>query len=602
MAETSTARGPKPATITEEQLKQFEMSDYTRITKARTSMDFVFERFKPLARELAENFDPHRWYEFFEDNDAQEAAMAKILNGVPGQALDAAVAGIFSSATPATQQWILFKTGNKQLEQIWEVAQWLHDFTDDVEAVLQDSNFYAQFPLCLRDFIVQPGGCFFIEPDANEVFRIKPFRFGQYRVAVDKNGYPTQWSMTDRMTVRQIIEAFGKRVDVGDGKTELSTENLSETVVNYILDRNFDAEIDIILFVGPNNEYDPSMLAAKYNKWALWYYEGSVPIQGNNPENENKFLWKTGYDYFPVVFFPWETNGKDPYATNNLAKRALPDTKELYFLEKMYMTILELVGNPPTIKHPDMQEVDMLPGGQTDAPEGVDAEKAVATLYKQSFDFAHLEQRIEKKELMVTRHFMADFFRMLLDSEGKAVQTATYWLEKKKEVMVLLGTAFGQLTKFGLEPFINIVVHLMRKQGKIRPAPAVMKDVVMNVKFVSVIAKALRMADLSSVQAGRDFVEGLDPEKDSISKAVDEYEMVKYYFEILDLPTKLITPEDVYKKMLENDAKARAAEAQAKMMPAAAGAAKNLSEADPSSGVLGRMTGMATTGSGAGVS
>lgn len=585
---------PVTKTISDEELELGHLSTYQKLVITRVQLDLEFERFRPLARELAENFDPHRWYEFFEDFPKQEEANAKILSGVPGDSLDAEVAGLFSGMTGGgTQEWFDYDLGRPDLEQVYEVKQWLSDVKEDSERLLAKTNFYSVFPVCLRDFLIQPGMCYFIEEDFNDVARFVPFRFGQYRIGLNKDGYPEVFMRTFRYTVRQVVEKFGKRVN-----GELDISNFSQRIVNHIQSKLWDNWIDIVHFVVTSSDVDPSMIAAKHKKFKEYYYEQGIPPEVGTNEPE-RFLKESGYDYFPIIFCPYETNGKDAYATNTPGKRALPDTKELYFLEQQYMTNLELRNNPPLAKSVEISDVDSLPGGETDIPEGTKVQEGIQSLFKAELDLDHLARRIAAKEDSVKKHFMADFFRMLIDDERKQPITATEVLEKKKEVMVLLGPAFGQLTKYCLEPTINIFYYLMQKQGKVRPAPSVMGNIIMQVKFISVIAKALKMGDYQSLVTASEYIQKMVEMDPNIIHAADTFEMVKEVVDTLGLPPKFMRSPQEYQDRVQAAQKAAQAEQQAKTLPAMAGAAQSLSQT-PMGGdsALSRLLEMHQNGSG----
>src|SRR5690348_5589314 len=122
---------PRPRTLSADQFNVGHLSNYQRCALTRSQLEIEWLRFKPLARTLAENYDPHRWYEFFEDLDAQEGANKKILNETPGIAADTMVSGLCNGVAPAAQEFFEFTLHNPVLEGNWEVNQWLSDEKKD---------------------------------------------------------------------------------------------------------------------------------------------------------------------------------------------------------------------------------------------------------------------------------------------------------------------------------------------------------------------------------------------------------------------------------------------------------------------------------------
>jgi hypothetical protein len=566
---------PKRKTISNKDLNYAYLTTYQRVNLTRVQLDLEFTRFVAQARDLAAHFDPTRWYEYWDffDIPKQEEVQVKILNGTPADSLDAMVSGLSAGAASAAQEWFEYDLDRQDLMKVWEVEQWLHDEKKASQRTVQNSNFYVNFPIFLRDAIVNLGGCMFIERDAKNVFKTTIFRPGQYRIALDTNGYPTVFMRTFRKTVRQVIEEFGERVDVGNGETELDISNFSQRIISYAQSGLWDKWIDIIHYIGPNSEFDTTKLASKYNQWKSLYYEMGVPPEVDIQFPE-KFLREEGYDYFPIIYFPWETDGKSAYAINNPGIKALADTKELFFLEQQYMLALDMTTNKPLAHSEDVQDVDTLPGGETVLPQGTAAKDAIVPLYEVDLDLNHLEVRIEKKEQAVKQHFMADFFRRLVDNENKEPITATEVIEIKKEIMVLLGPAFHGLTKYALTPFIQIVYHLRKKAGLVATAPMVMEKSKMTPKFTSVIAKALQMGDFSLLQSGVEFLTAMAKIIPNAVHLMNEYEVGKEAFDILGLPPKTLKTQDEYQGALQQVAKQQAAETAAKAAPAMASAAQ----------------------------
>jgi hypothetical protein len=581
---------PKRKTISDKDLNYSYLTTYQRINLMRVALDIEWTRYVPQSRDLAAHFDPTRWYEYldFQDIPKQEEVQIKILNGTPADSLDAMVSGVSVGAAPAAQEWFDYDLDRADLMKVFDVQEWLHTEKMGSQRTIQNSNFYTNFSIFLRDAIVNIGGCMFVERDKKDVFKTTIFRPGQYRIALDANGLPTAFQRTFRLTCRQIIETYGKRVDVGGGKTEWDISNFSQNVVTKAQSGLWDTWIDVIHHVGPNADFDPSMLASKYNQWKSVYYELGVPPQVDIQQPE-KFLREEGYDYFPIIFFPWETDGKGAYAINNPGIKALADTKELFFLEQQYMLALDMATNKPLAHSEDIQDVDTLPGGETILPQGTQAKDAIVPLYEVDLDLAHLEQRIEKKEQAVKQHFMADFFRRLVDNEQKQPITATEVVEIKKEIMILLGPAFHGLTKYCLTPFIQIVFHLRKKAGLVAPAPMVMDRTNLKPKFTSVIAKALQMGDFSLLQSGVEFVTAMAKDIPNSVHVMDEYKIIKKGWDILGIdPDTLKKPED-YQATLQAVAKQQQAEQAAKSAPAMASAAQTASETPAPGGQGGSM-------------
>src|SRR5690606_14612478 len=137
-----------------------------------------------------------------------------------------------------------------------------------------------------------------------------------------------------RMTVRQLIEAFGRR----EGSGTIDWSRFSTTVKNLYDKGNLEAWVDVCHVIHPNEDYDPSQIRSRFKRLASCYYE-----QGGEGD---KLLHESGYDLFPVLAPRWEGTVEDSYGINCPGMTSLPDIKELQHSRKKGAQALDKLVDP----------------------------------------------------------------------------------------------------------------------------------------------------------------------------------------------------------------------------------------------------------------
>lgn len=158
----------------------------------------------------------------------------------------------------------------------------------------------------------------------------------------------------------------------------------------------------------------------------------------------------------------------------------------------------------------------------------------------------------------------------------------------------MLGPVLERLNDELLDPLIDRVFGIMLRQGAIPEPPRALQGQEIRVEYISVMAQAMKMVGLSSVERLLGFVGNLAGANPSVLDKIDGDAAVDAYAEMVGAPPGIVVGADVVTKIRQEREQA-AAQAQAmQAMQTGAQGAKLLSETDTGGdNALTRMLGVA---------
>lgn len=219
-------------------------------------------------------------------------------------------------------------------------------------------------------------------------------------------------------------------------------------------------------------------------------------------EKETKtLLFEGGYHEFPYLVSRFyrsagELYGRGPGTTS------LPDVK---LLQKAMETIIRLAQKKtdPPLSVPDEGYV----GPITTVPGGLNFRKASSSMfgidpigqygdYAVGMDFVNdLRNRIKEK-----------FFVEQLQLHVGPQMTATEVMQRTEERLRLLGPVMGRKTKEKLGPFIDRVYNILDRQGKFPVPPPELEGQVLEVEYVSPMAKAQKQLQAGNIARALELI------------------------------------------------------------------------------------------------
>ncbi len=530
--------------------------------------------FLPQWRDLGDNFLPRRVRFNQSDVNKGDRRNQKIIDSTPTMCARTLRAGMMSGITSPARPWFKLTTPDPDLAEFGRVKQYLHDVNLRMTAAFLKSNYYNVKPIVYGDLGVFATGAYSMEEDMESVIRCQSFAVGSYMIAKDHRGMVNTFMRDFRMTVRQLVEKFG-RYDENSGKP--MWEVFSDEVKNLWDRSEYETWIDVVHCIKPNDEYNPKAFHSKYKRFESCYYEVN-----NTANSQDRYLREKGYDYFPILVPRWEVTGEDVFGTECPGMIATGDAKQLQHGERQIARAIDKMINPPMLAptHMKTQKSSVLPGDITyaDIRQDMHGFRPVHEIDPRVTELENKQAQIRSR---IEKAFYTDLFLMLAESDRRQI-TAREIDERKEEKLLALGPVLEQLNDDDNDPAIDILYNNMNIQRKLPPPPEELQGVQMKVEYVSIMAQAQKLVGLNGQERFLGFygqVLALDP---SARHKVNTDQMIDDYADGCGMSPKVVRSDEDAQASRGQEAQAAAAQQKMEAISQGAGAAKDLSQADTS--------------------
>lgn len=508
------------------------MDQHPKDYYARRKAELALERESFMAhwKELAEVIKPRRGRWFIQDRNRGNKRHQAIINSKATDAHKVCVAGMLAGTMSAVRPWFSLETHDPDMMENQSVKEYLFKVERLLRSILNDGNFYGTVSQLISELILFGTACMTHVDDFEDVARFYCHTAGSYMIGTNARCNVDTLFREFEMPAVSIVEKF-------------SYKNASKYVQDAVDKGNYGAWYPVCHMIEPNRDYIPE--GPKYNTnmpFSSVYYE-----PGNQVQDRDKWLLKSGFQEFPVYAPRWDTTGEDIYGTDCPAMTALGDIKMLQVEEKRKAQAIDKMVNPPLSGPPSLRNsmVDGLPGGLTtyDSEGGKQKLEPIYTVNPQLQD---LRADIDAVERRIDRAFYVDLFLAISTMEGIQPRNQLDLIQRNEERLLQLGPVLERLQGDLLDPLIDRLFAQANRAGILPPAPDALKGQPLRVKYISTLAMAQRavatqgidrMVGFVSAMVGAGFQEALD--KFDASQAVDEYARA------VGVPPSLIVPDDV---------------------------------------------------------
>lgn len=535
--------------------------------------------FLPHWRDLGDFILPRRPRFEITDTNQGDKRNQKIIDNTATLAAGTLRAGMMGGVTSPARPWFKLGTEQRDLDENVEVKRWLDEVTEIMSSSFLRSNLYNILPIVYGDLGVFGTAAMYIEEDfSGDVLRAASMPIGSYMIAKDEKGRVDTFYREFRMTVRQLVERFGKRDDNGN----VIWDNFTNHVKYLYEAEQMETWIDIAHVVMPNPDHDPDRLESKFKKYYASYYErgnigtGTSYIQSFE---QDLYLEESGFDMFPVLAPRWETTGEDVYATSCPGMTALGDIKQLQLGERRIMQAVEKTINPPMVGPTSLKnsKVSILPGDTTYVD--IQSMQGFRPAHEVRFPINEMELKQQQVRERINRSFFADLFLMLANSDRRQI-TAREIEERHEEKLLALGPVLEQLNQDLLDPLIDLVFEFHLRQNLIPEPPEELQGLPLKVEYVSIMAQAQKLIGVSSLDRFLQSVGGIAQFDPNVLHKLDTNQMVDEYAKILSAPPKAVRSDEEANARIAAQQQQQQAMQRAQMLEQGSKAAKNLSDAE----------------------
>lgn len=550
----------------------------------RSQLDLERSTFLSQWRDLAYNCQARRARFAVSDVNRGDRRNNNIINNTAITCHRTLRAGMMAGMTSPARPWFRLLPGNLALMNNSAVKEWLSQVTDIMLDIFHKSNLYNVLPLIYGDMGQFATAAMLMEEDFDDVVRFYSFPIGSFMIATDDKGRVNTFCRDFRMTVKQLVQKFGREGRDPNNPKDINWDKLSITVKNYWENNQRELWVDVVHLILPNDMYDENRAEAQNKKFESVYFE--IGVQGgqvsdiSGPEDD-RFLRVKGYDYFPVLCPRWEVSAEDAYGTSCPGMDALGDVKGLQMLEKRCLQAVDKIVNPPMQAPTSMRnsKTSILPGdiSYVDVREG---QLGFRPVYETKLSIQEVQMKIQEHEKRIESAYFTDLFLMFANDESAQPDTATEINEKKQEKLLALGPVLEQTNQDLLDPLVENTYMIGNRQRRFPPPPVELHGQVLNPEYLSIMAQAQKTSGLAGIDRFMQSIAGQVEIYPEMKDKIDSDAYVETYGDMTSVPPQLIRSDDKVAQIRKARSQAQTQQAQNENLQAKATAAKDLSGAN----------------------
>lgn len=449
---------------------------------------------------------------------------ARVLDGTGTDGARILASGVVGGMVPANALW--FKMERRGASQ--EELVWFDDSSESLWQNIHNGTFdAAAFELAL-DIVDAGWGVLYIdEAPEKGGFNFELWPLAQCFLTTTKAGGPVDTVFREyELTAEQAIAEFGTEV--------------SDDVRKLVSDGKPDELVKFLHAIYPRTAY---VVGSRLTK--------NLPIASCKVEvKSKKLVSESGYHESPCIVPRWALIPKTSYAIGP-AFDALPDMKELNEIKFLELAACDLaisgmwiaeddgVLNPRTVKVGPRKVI---------VANSVDSMKPLTS----GADFTIAFTKEERLQAQIRKIFMAD----QLEPQDGPVKSATEIHVRVELIRQLLGPMYGRLQSEWLRPLLARCFGLAMRaseqmwaagmQGVFNPPPQSLVDQEFTIKFISPIARAQSLEEVSAMDRQEAALGAVAAAKPEVLDNWDFDEASRIRARLLGAPAKCTrSPDDV---------------------------------------------------------
>ena len=571
---------------------------FSETESIRLNMNTSRDAYLPRWRTQGKFIAPERFIESTPmQRNVGNRSTRDIIQNAGGLALRTFVSGMMNGATSRARPWYDLVLVNEN-KRTTAADRYLSQCVRIINQHLQISNFYRVLPMSYKDIGIFSNSAFAMLPHERFGFYFMPFAVGTYSIGTDSEGAVNQFSRDFVLTVRQVVELYGKLKVNG----HIDWSNMPPWVQSSYERSNYTQEVTLNNLILPNSNPKPQSLSSAESGLFQSYtsvtgigagvngiwdsgfrYQNSKNYSKTDPEKD-EFVSVKGYDYFPVIANRWEVAPESDWGVDGPGHMAVEDIKSLQETERYRMEAVAKLVKPPMVGPASLRrhQSSILAGGITYVDEASEGTKFRAA-FEINPQLAELISSQMDYKKAISRAFFEDLFLMMSQEKQLSHVTAREIEEKAAEKMVGIGPALGQLDQDQNGPVIRNAFHLLSKMpGKLPVAPKEIQGEEIRPEYISILAQAAKASMIGSTDKLVAFVGALSQstQDPTIVKILKNDIIVRQYADFLGNSPELIRDEDEYETIVNGVRQQQEQAIQAQKMQQASETSKNFAGAE----------------------
>ncbi len=403
-------------------------------------------------------------------------------------------------------------TGDLLLDNDDSARKYLQYVTRSMHNVLNNSNFQTEVHQVYLDLGSFGTGFLRIEEDDEMIVRFHSRPVYEMYVAENNKGFIDTVFRSFKWKAKQVVDEFGE-------------ENVSDKVKESHKN-NDQKDFEILHAVYPVDKKAKNPKG--YTFYSRYYLMG-----------EDHMLSDSGFKEYPFATPRWTKVSGEVYGRSP-AMKALPDIKMLNEMAKVTIRSAQKVVDPPWLLPDDgvmlpfrtqPNGINYFRAGTQDRPEPMVTGARV--------DFG--VQLMDRIRLSIERAFFID--QLQLPPETPQM-TATEVQQRTEEKMRLLGPILARQEFEFLRPIVDRVFAIMVRKDMIPPAPEVLQNTQLQVRYSSMIAKAQRTSEAANLTRALNLVAPIMQALPEMFDNIDGDEAIRHAFKTFSVPEEILKTVD----------------------------------------------------------
>jgi hypothetical protein len=474
--------------------------------------------------------------------------------------------------TPLESRWFTCDPP-KEMESEDAVEQWFQRCTEVMQAELSRSNFYTEIHELYLDRGAFGTAAILVEGGRNSALNFTKIDLGTFAVSENDEGFIDTLTREYEMTARQAALKFG---------VEALSEPMRKELEMPKSNRKFQC-VHMIYPRGPG-EIETGKRDGQNKPYASVYVEKST----------KHLLLVSGFEeqpFFVTRYLKWKNCEAYGYSP---AWMALPEAKQLNFLEKQLDSLAELAAFPRILIPAGFDgDIDLRAGGVTyfdpNNPSALPREWNTMGRYDIGI------QRAEWKRTAINEAFHVDLFKMFAMLEKQ--MTAREVAERSAEKLIKFSPTFSRMTTELFNPMLRRVFAVLARQGKFPPPPQELDMIGFipepEISYNSRVALAIKQLENASFIR---MSEMLLPYANIRPEMLDNYDLDEITRDMArndGLPARWLMEEEMVAQMRAQRAQAAQAQMQSEQLERTASALGKAGAVKQDSVLAGMLPGMA---------
>jgi hypothetical protein len=392
--------------------------------------------------------------------------------------------GCMSWMSPQESPWFSFESKGTD-----EEMRWHSEATQVAQVALSRSNYYTSQHEFYLDRSAFGVACLYVEAGKKNKLNVQCWPVGTFCIDEDDEGNVDTVFREFELTIRQMVQKFGDAVSPkvkklhDEGGTHLQTQ----------------VKMLHAIYPREDGERDKEKID-----------DVNMPIASVYLDIDNKHVCReSGYEEMPCMvsrYLEWGTSNGGLYGWSP-SFAALPEARQLNFLQKMMDALAEKSAFPPVLAPEELEgEIDASAGGVTYFDKALAAANAMPKEWMTQGRYDVGLDRVKMRQEAINRAFHVELFQMF--SQLDKAMTAREVAERANEKLIQFSPTFSRLTTELFNPLLARVFNVLFRNGHMPQLPEGYQSYegAPEVEINSRIALSLRSMNGVALQRTLDFI------------------------------------------------------------------------------------------------